>query len=496
MTTSILDKFTKVSWKPNSHAQEAALRAYLVGEVLLAGDRGGGKSATLLMLFAMWTDQGFGADWRGVIFRKSRASLEDIVNQSKKFFNEVYPSAKFNKTELQWEFPQGETLKFTYFETPDDYWRFHGQEIPFIGWEEITAYTTDECYLSMFSCNRSSNPKVPRMIRATTNPFGPGKRWVRQRWQLPNLYNRVVRKLVDENGDPLPDRLAIKFRFQDNTNLKEADPQYLSKIRASAANDPEKLKAWIAGDWTAEGFTLFAGQIRKAHQLIPFKIPRSWRMDRSFDWGSAKPFSYNLWAQSDGSPYTTPNGHTVETIKGDVFHIAELYGWSGKPNVGSRLSPEQQAQAIKGFEETLGIYGKVKAGPAGIDLFATARGEPMSVSYAKKSIHFTKAYVAPGSRVAGIERIKTMLFNADPLVIDDLGRYTDQKLMRENPGLFFFTGSRSAHLLRVLNDAEPDPKNPDDTPADYEDHPIDSLRYRLLTKTRNASQESMSGDEA
>ncbi len=47
---------------------------------------------------------------------------------------------------------------------------YHGHELPWIGFEELTNWNTDECYTRMFSCSRSSRSGMPRMVRATTNP--------------------------------------------------------------------------------------------------------------------------------------------------------------------------------------------------------------------------------------------------------------------------------------------------------------------------------------
>lgn len=40
------------------------------------------------------------------------------------------------------------------------------------GWEELCTWPDDQCYKRMFSCARSTNPKVPIRIRATCNPYG------------------------------------------------------------------------------------------------------------------------------------------------------------------------------------------------------------------------------------------------------------------------------------------------------------------------------------
>ena len=89
---------------------------------------------------------------------------------------------------------------------------------------------------------------MPRMIRATANPYGPGHNWVKARF-LPTVMDRVVRTgLVDEDGIPQQPRLVIKSDLEENKILLESDPDYKHKI-AMAAKNPAERKAWTSGDW-------------------------------------------------------------------------------------------------------------------------------------------------------------------------------------------------------------------------------------------------------
>lgn len=471
MTTRELMR--KAVWQPLGKAQMLAMNCSHIPEVLLAGARGGGKTLTLIMLFLQHVGKGYGAGWSGVIFRITHKALKDIKKQAREWIPKIYPDAQYNKTDATWTFPEGETLTFSQFATEDDYWTWHGQELPFIGWEELTAWPDDSCYKSMFSCNRSSKPGVPKIIRATTNPYGPGKHWVKERWSVPSMYFKVQKDLRDEDGGILPPRLALDFDTHDNTALHSNDPTYLQKIRASASN-PEMLKAWLEGDWDAAAGGLFDEDYDPSKHIIsPFTLlSTQWTLYHAFDWGSAAPYSYGIYAKC-----TEENTHPQtgqKFIRGDIIRIREDYGWNGKPNKGSKLNPEQQAQRFKELQETWGLRGRVRPGPAGADLFSTARGPSMNTKYANKNIRFTPAYVKAGSRVAGYQEIRTRLANA-------------KAEERTEPGLFFFSG-RNPHLLRVLVGAPPDPKNPDDVLDTYEDHPLDELRYAVFSGQKTSRQ--------
>jgi hypothetical protein len=86
----------------------------------------------------------------------------------------------------------------------------------------------------------------------------------------------------------------------------------------------------------------------KVHSVGRFQVPRTWYVDRSFDWGSSKPFSVGWWAESDGSDLVFPNGRRMRTVRGDLFRIAEWYGCvKGKENEGLKMTASQIAEGIK-----------------------------------------------------------------------------------------------------------------------------------------------------
>jgi hypothetical protein len=86
----------------------------------------------------------------------------------------------------------GEELLFRFGKEESDYWDYHGQEFPFIGFNELTKQQSAEFYEMMFSCRRSSfRPEnyplangsllrpIPLETFSTTNPFGIGHTWVK-----------------------------------------------------------------------------------------------------------------------------------------------------------------------------------------------------------------------------------------------------------------------------------------------------------------------------
>lgn len=481
-----------VTWAPQPGSQEAFLSCPDY-EVLYEGTRGPGKTDALLMDFGQDVGKGWGPEWRGVLFRKSYPELQDVIDKSKKWFPLIWPNAFFNEAKTFWEWPTGEKLFFRQFAKPGDYWSYHGHAYPWIGWEELTTWASDACYKSMFACSRSTKVGMPRKVRATTNPHGVGHNWVKMRWRLPLLPGYIVGKLitnsVDEEGNVEPPRRAIRGRLQENKILLHADPGYIQRISA-AASSPQQRRAWLEGDWDIVAGGMFDDLWEPEHHIIPaFTIPREWRIDRSFDWGSSKPFSIGWWAESDGSDVRTADGWR-STVQGDLFRIHEWYGWNGRPNQGLKLTNSAIASGILERELANKLHGRVNPGPAGSDVFtetnnsSIAKDMRQAVRIAGKlypGVKWTPADNRPGSRVSGWSLMRERMDAARPV----------PGAAREAPGLFAF--EHCAQYLRLIPTMPRSEKNPDDLDTESEDHLADETRYRITAERRRSSSGKLSG---
>lgn len=146
-----------VVWKPLPGLQSLSLSCPC-DEILFEGTRGPGKTAAQLARFRRKVGLGYGTFWRGVIFDTEYKNLADIITQSKRMYRLFGDSARFlnSASELRWVWPTGEELLFRFGKEENDYWDYHGQEFPFIGFNELTKQPNSDFYESMFSCRRSS----------------------------------------------------------------------------------------------------------------------------------------------------------------------------------------------------------------------------------------------------------------------------------------------------------------------------------------------------
>lgn len=479
-----------VSWAPQPGSQQAFLSCP-VFEALLEGNRGGGKTDTLLVDFLQHVGKGFGAAWRGVLFRRTYPELEDVIGKSKAIFWRAYPKAKYNEAKSFWEFPTGERLYFRQFYKPADYWKFHGHAYPWIGWEELTTWPNDTGYKMMLSCARSARKDVPIKVRATTNPYGVGHTWVKRRFRLPNrngaTIGPIITDSVNEQDEEEPPRVSIHSSLLENRVLLFAQPNYLRQIRAAAEN-PQQEKAWLEGDWDITSGGMFDDLFnRRVHVIAPFQIPATWKIDRAFDWGSSRPFSCGWWAESDGSDVRLPTGDVIHTIRGDLFRVAEWYGWSGrKENEGIKMDDIEVAAEIKERERQMWPDRRVMAGPADTQIFDdSTSGTPVATLHRRKGISWIKADKSPGSRKNGWLKIRSMLRGSDPR--DEHGK----PIPRERAGLFIF--NNCDQWLRTVPVLPRSDKDPDEIADETEDHAADETRYRCYRGKSSVGTKTMRG---
>jgi len=464
-----------IEWAPQPGSQEAFLSCP-IPEALYEGTRGPGKTDALIMDFLQHVGAGYGEEWRGIIFRRTYPELQDIIDKCLKWIPRIFPGANYNRSEHFWTFPQGEKLFLRHFLRPADYWSYHGHAYPWIAWEELTTWPDDQCYKSMFSCNRSTAVGIPLKVRATTNPYGVGHNWVKTRWRLPILPGHIIGPVItdsrDREGELEPPRVAIHGELRENKILLYADPKYITRIRAAARN-PQELRAWLHGDWNIVAGGMFDDvwdpRLHVVPNFPPHKIPRLWRIDRSYDHGQSKPFSVGWWAQSNGEPFEH-NGVTYGKLRGDLYRVAEWYGWNGHANEGARMLSTDIAQGILERERDWGIKGRVKQGPADSSIFDDYEpGTSVAGDMRSVGVRWLPADKGPGSRKQGWQQLRKLLTNS-------------KESYREEPGIFIL--ERCEQFIRTVPVLPRDDGDLDDVDTDAEDHVGDETRYRIRYKPK------------
>lgn len=501
---------TNVVWRPIPGTSQEMAIASPANVTLYCGTRGPGKTDTQLSAFKQHVGTGYGPFWRGVIFDRGYKNLDDLVSKSKRWFNQYGDGGEFKeaKSDYKWVWNTGEELLFRAAEDSRDYWDYHGQEFPFIGFNELTAYTTLELFDMMMSCNRSSyrpeingfihpanrlvfdetgvkvtprNPwtgelpkPIPLKVFATTNPFGAGHSAVKKRFIDVAPYNKIV-YTETEVFDPSSktnvkvkrSQVTIFGSWRENPFL---DPLYI----ASIVNDPDpnRRKAWSSGDWDViAGGPLDDVWDSKVHIIEAIRVPGSWYLDRAYDWGSSEPGCYQLWAEANGEEAEFVNGGTFCPPAGTLVCIGEIYSGEIGSNTGDRRGPSQWAVDILAYEQAMYAIGRINGpvfdGPADNQITNVRDEQTETIAYLMEiaGVSWEKSDKSPGSRKVGLELFRERLRNS--------------LKQSSRPGVFFTRDCKASFsTIPTLPRSE---KIVDDVETKgVEDHPWDACRYRIL----------------
>ena len=242
------------------------------------------------------------------------------------------------------------------------------------------------------------------------------------------------------------------------------------------------LKAWRVEcqHETDQAAGVFLADIwnQSLHVCEPFQIPDGFRIDRSYDWGFAKPWAEIFWAVADGA--SSIHLHGVDGVvvpKGTLFAIAECYGSTGKPDEGDRKSSEDQAVTMLAFQNRAPWAARVQPGPADDMIFNATDGQSIAARMiATNRLRWTKAVKGPGSRVGGANAI-----------VGRLRASAAQPMERE--GIFIW--NTCPNIIRTWSTLPTDATNPDDVDTTAEDHLWDAGRYRCLDRTNEVESVEM-----
>jgi len=449
--------------------RQATLISCPVNEILYGGARGGGKSYGALLDWLAHAEM-WGADAKGILFRRTMPELEDMMSKA----SDIFPrhGGVFKEQKKTWIFPNGARLKLRYLERDKHASRYQGHEYTWICFEEAGQWPSSKPLDALKACLRSAAGVSSRMI-LTANPGGVGHNWLKRRFIDPVP---PMRAQYLAGGWT---RVYIPATVQDNVILLKNDPGYVERI-AQAASNPQMLRAWLHGDWdiVAGGMIddLWNGGV---HVLEPFAIPSSWRVFRAFDWGSAKPFSVGWWAVSDGTEVEVASGKKRTFPRGSHFRVGEWYG--AKPdeaNVGLKMTAKEIARGIRERETGFAWGSRVQPGPADSSIFDVENGVCIAADMEAAGVAWERADKRPGSRKNGAEKIRELLKAATVHPM-------------ESPGLFIFSTCRS--FIALVPIIPRDENNPDDVDTKAEDHNWDETRYAVTQQDYTMQKTKVAG---
>ena len=175
-----------IIWRPTP--KQAEFLTASEDEVLYGGGAGSGKSDALIV-----DALGLGGEvksiaqreYRALILRRTYGELKEIVDRTRVLYPKVCQDAVFNQQDSEWRFPSGARIELSYLGQDSDVMRYQSRQFQWIGWEELAQWPTDVPYTYMLSRLRAPERlAIPRYVRASCNPDGPGARWIAKRFGI------------------------------------------------------------------------------------------------------------------------------------------------------------------------------------------------------------------------------------------------------------------------------------------------------------------------
>jgi hypothetical protein len=427
-------------------------------ELLYGGAAGGGKSYLKRTSAIRWCVEVPGV--QVYLFRRTLTDLRDNHLRGPTNFHVMLDPyvqsghVKYRAVENEFSFWNGSVLHLCYCDTESDVEKYRGAEIHVLLMDELTHFTEYQ-YRFLRSRVRLAGLRVPAQyagrlprIEAASNPGSIGHAWVKRTFVTPRPAMEIWRASSEEGGML---RQFIPARLADNEYLTKDDPAYADRLRGLGAD--ALVRAMLEGDWDIVAGQAFEKLRREVHGVEPFDPPEDWQIFGSLDWGSTRPYSFGLWCVSNGN--ALPDGRTFR--RGAIIRYNELYGWTKKPNEGTREEVEEVALRIR-------------------------------VKYAPRRISYIAADPSIWKVDGGPSHAERMLAKGVVLRKSDNARpqgYLEvrQRIAGDEEGpMLFVTSNCHDGFWRTMPDLVIDEDHPEDVDTDQEDHVYDDVRYACMSR--------------
>ena len=446
--TLAVEEQHNIVFKPNAGPQTEFLAAG-EREVLYGGSAGGGKSYAMLADPLRYMGH---PSFSGLLLRHTTEELRELIYKSQEIYPLIWPGIKWSERKMQWVAPSGARLWMSYLDRDDDVLRYQGLAFSWIGFDELTQWSTPFAWNYMRSRLRSTAHDLPIFMRATTNPGGRGHHWVKKMFIDPAPYGTKFDATDIETGEALRyptghakagtalfKRRFIPARLSDNPYLAEQ-----GDYEAMLLSLPEQQRRQLLdGDWDIKEGAAFTEFDRNIHIVEPYRIPNNWVKFRACDYGYGS-MSGVLW-------------FAVSPAE-QLIVYRELY-------VGKVLAADLADRIIELEADDGGMrYGVLdsslwhKRGDTGPSL-----AEQMIM----RGCRWRPSDRSKGSRIAGKNEIHRRL---------QVDEFT------EEPRIVFF--NNCTNTTAQLPSIPLDKKNPEDVDTLSEDHLYDALRYGIMSRPR------------
>lgn len=434
-------------------------------EVLYGGSAGAGKSHLARVAAIMWC--GMIPGLQVYLFRRLRDDLvKNHIEGPQGLRVLLAPwvlGGLVDMVEDEIRFWNGSKIYLCHCKDEKDRFKYLGAEIHVLLIDELTTFT-ETIYRFLRSRVRMAGIELPEKFRglfprilAGSNPGNIGHGWVKSAFIDARPPMEMEQVSSSEGGMV---RQFIPAKLADNPSISPED--YVAKLEGLGS--PALVKAMRDGDWNVVAGAFFPEFSTDQHVVAPRALPQYWLKFRSFDWGSARPFSVGWWTVSDGELADFP--------RGAIIRYREWYGCQrddnglSVPNSGLRMTAEQVADGIVEREKGDITGNRTMAGVADPSIFAEDGGPSIADRMSARKCFWRPAdntRVAKIGASGGWDQVRARLIGDG-----------------ERPALYVF--STCLDFIRTFPTLQHDDGRPEDVATEMEDHIGDETRYSCLSR--------------
>lgn len=364
-----------VGWRPLKGFQTRACQRGEF-ETLLGGAAGPGKTAILIALAAKYASHPSG---RAILFRTVYKDTLDIRDK----MQVLYPQLGFTwiAGDSRWTSPAGGSVKIAHAKTMDEIQDYLGAEYTAVLWDELSLVPREEVWQMILGRIRSTDPTVDLRARASANPIGPGRSWLKGRFV--DVCGKQGQTIY---ADPETGRTRsyVPGTARDNPLLPDTYWQGLKDL------PPSVQSALRDGDWDMP-LGLFYPELLTSEHLIEPNPPKfeDWHEHwSSFDWGFGHPAAFCSFTRISNVVYwrDTLYMHRYQdeemaaTVKGEVDPRCRQMCYASPDSFNVRTAHSAAAETVAdvfnryGTKMERAAVGKVARAQVLRRLFAAPEG--------------------------------------------------------------------------------------------------------------------------
>lgn len=310
-------------WQMRYHALE-------VDEALGAGAAGPGKTTALL--WDPWKQirvehercsnpkHPYHIKWgkssgHALMLRRTTNMLDQLIEKCNQIFPLADPNVKWEASNNWFRFDSGFKYQLGHCKEINNWKLYYSKEYTWLGLDEANQFE-EEQYKNLIVRVRSSDPMLGPMacVRCMSNPKHSHEdmkgiairdpNWLRRHFVDPwPAGDKILKKkiIMGDGSVEYRTRIYLPAKLKDNP-----DAEFRRRYEITLRDMPPHIrKALLDGDWYNVPHAYY-GQYwdAKRHVVKPFRIPDTWRIYRSMDWGWREPGVIGYFAlDGDGHLY-------------------------------------------------------------------------------------------------------------------------------------------------------------------------------------------------